>query len=60
MKLNGKRLAIATIIELAVRTTSKVSIANTNRGLGRITPEMYAESTLKVKNELVARGMINV
>lgn len=60
MHINGKRLMVATLIELAVRTKSKVSVAGTKRGFKELTPTMYSEATLNVKNELSARGMLDV
>ncbi len=60
MQLNGKRVLVATLLEIAVRTTAKVEVKGTRRGFKSVTPEMYSEATLNLKNELSARGMLNV
>lgn len=60
MTRNQKRLLAATLLELTVRTTAKVRIPGTSRGNQKITPEMYAEANLNIKNEMSVRGMLNV
>lgn len=60
MSRNYKRLLAATLLELTVRTSAKIRIPGTNRGSQKITPEIYAESNLNIKNEMSVRGMLNV
>lgn len=60
MNVNGKRLVVATLVELAVRTTGKVAIKSTRRGFGDSTEAMYVQAQMNVKNELSLRGMLDV
>lgn len=60
MVKNKKRLILATVIELVTRTRAKVRVVGTNRGMNRLTPELYAQSSMDVKNELSVRGYLDV
>lgn len=60
MKIEENQLLVATIVELAVRTTSKVAINKTRRGFGDITPKMYDDATTLLRDELAIKGVTNV
>lgn len=60
MTRNGKRVTIATVIELVARTTAKVSVPGTSRGIKPLGEEAYREATMSVKTEMDLRGMLDV